>query len=144
MRVGSCGNCGVTGARYSGPVPRATGSVPMTYTPPAAEQLFVLKHVARIGELADHAEYADATPDMVEAIVEGAGALAAGEFAPLNRSGDEIGAKWSPAGGTMPPGFRDAYRAYVEGGWGTLAGPKEFGGEGPAAAPPAGGWGGVG
>jgi alkylation response protein AidB-like acyl-CoA dehydrogenase len=67
---------------------------------------------------------------VVEAIVEGAGALAAGEFAPLNRPGDEIGARWSPEGVTMPPGFRDAYRAYVEGGWGTLAGPKDHGGQG--------------
>src|SRR3954466_15058912 len=102
----------------------------MTYTPPAAEQLFVLKHIAGIEALAAHEPYADATPDLVEAIVEGAGALAAGEFAPLNRAGDEIGAKWSPAGVTMPAGFRDAYRAYVEGGWGTLAGPKDFGGQG--------------
>ena len=83
----------------------------MTYTPPAAEQLFVLKHVAGIGELAGHNQFADATPDVVEAIVEGAGAMAAGEFAPLNRSGDETGAKWSPDGVTMPPGFREAYRA---------------------------------
>jgi alkylation response protein AidB-like acyl-CoA dehydrogenase len=102
----------------------------MTYTPPAAEQLFVLKHVAGMDALAGHELFADATPDVVEAIVEGAGALAAGEFAPLNRIGDETGAKWSPGGVTMPPGFRDAYRAYVEGGWGTLAGPKEFGGQG--------------
>ena len=31
---------------------------------------------------------------------------------------------------TLPAGFREAYRAYVEGGWGTLAGPAEFGGQG--------------
>jgi alkylation response protein AidB-like acyl-CoA dehydrogenase len=102
----------------------------MTYTPPAAEQLFVLKHVVGMEELAGHNAYADASPDVVEAIVEGAGALAAGEFAPLNRVGDETGAKWSPDGVTMPPGFREAYRAYAEGGWGTLAGPKDFGGQG--------------
>ncbi|MGZ9063665.1 MAG: acyl-CoA dehydrogenase, partial [Allosphingosinicella sp.] len=59
-----------------------------------------------------------------------AGAFAAGEFAPLNRAGDEIGAVWSAAGVTMPPGFREAYRAYVEGGWGSLAGPPEQGGQG--------------
>src|SRR3954464_6820679 len=102
----------------------------MTYTPPVAEQLFVLSHIAGMDEPSGHNQFGDATPDLVEAIVEGAGALAAGEFAPLNRSGDEIGARWSPDGVTMPPGFRDAYRAYVEGGWGTLAGPKDFGGQG--------------
>ena len=102
----------------------------MTYTPPVAEQLFVLKHVVGIGALAGHDAFAEATPDTVEAIVEGAGAFAAGEFAPLNRIGDEEGAKWSPDGVTMPEGFKAAYRAYVEGGWGTLSGPVEFGGQG--------------
>jgi alkylation response protein AidB-like acyl-CoA dehydrogenase len=102
----------------------------MTYTPPAAEQRFVLDHVVRIAELARHEAFAEATPDLVAAIVEGAGALAAGEFAPLSRAGDETGARWSADGVSLPPGFREAYRAYVEGGWGTLAGPVEHGGQG--------------
>jgi 3-(methylsulfanyl)propanoyl-CoA dehydrogenase len=102
----------------------------MTYTPPVAEQRFLLDHVVKLGELAGHNAFAEATPDLVDAILEGAGAFAAGEFAPLNRVGDEVGAKWSPEGVTLPPGFREAYRAYVEGGWGTLAGPPEHGGQG--------------
>src|SRR3954468_12369448 len=102
----------------------------MTYTPPVADQRFVLDHIVRIGELAGHNRFAEATADLVDAILEGAGEFAAGEFAPLNRTGDEIGALWSAEGVTMPPGFREAYRAYVEGGWGTLAGPKEHGGQG--------------
>ena len=92
----------------------------MTYTPPVEEQRFLLRHVVGIDELAGHAPFAEATPDLVNAILEGAGQFAAGEFAPLNRPGDEIGARWSPEGVTMPPGFKEAYRAYVEGGWGTL------------------------
>jgi alkylation response protein AidB-like acyl-CoA dehydrogenase len=102
----------------------------MTYTPPVADQKFVLRHIVRMDELAGHDAFADATPDVVDAIVEGAGAFAAGEFAPLNRTGDSIGAKWSPEGVTLPPGFKEAYRAYVEAGWGTLAGPAEYGGQG--------------
>jgi 3-(methylthio)propanoyl-CoA dehydrogenase len=95
----------------------------MTYTPPVEEQKFVLDHVVGIADLLDDA-------DLVAAIVEGAGAFAAGEFAPLNRIGDEVGARWSAEGIIMPAGFREAYRAYVEGGWGTLAGPEEAGGQG--------------
>ncbi|HEX8261374.1 MAG TPA: acyl-CoA dehydrogenase family protein, partial [Allosphingosinicella sp.] len=102
----------------------------MTYTPPVADQRFVLEHVVGMAELAGHDAYAEATPDLVDAILEGAGAFAAGEFAPLNRVGDEVGAKWTAEGVTMPPGFRQAYSAYVEGGWGTLAGPPEHGGQG--------------
>ena len=114
----------------------------MTYTPPVDEQRFLLDHVVGIDELAGHNAFAEATADLVDAIVEGAGAFAAGEFAPLNRIGDEIGAKWSPEGVTMPPGFREAYRAYVEGGWGTLAGPAELWRAGAAADPRHGGDGG--
>jgi alkylation response protein AidB-like acyl-CoA dehydrogenase len=95
----------------------------MTYTPPALEQKFLLDHIVGIADLVDDS-------DLVGAIVEGAGAFAAGEFAPLNRIGDEVGAKWSPEGVTLPAGFREAYRAYVEGGWGTLAGPADHGGQG--------------
>jgi alkylation response protein AidB-like acyl-CoA dehydrogenase len=102
----------------------------MTYTPPVADQRFVLEHIVRIGELAGHEAFAEASPDLVDAILEGAGAFAAGEFAPLNRVGDEVGARWTPDGVIMPPGFREAYRGYVEGGWGTLAGPADRGGQG--------------
>ena len=101
----------------------------MTYTPPIAEQRFLLEHVVRLPELAGHNAFAEATPDLVDAILDGAGAFAAGEFAPLNRVGDQIGARWSEAGVTMPPGFKEAYRAYVQSGWGALAGPAEFGGQ---------------
>jgi alkylation response protein AidB-like acyl-CoA dehydrogenase len=102
----------------------------MTYNPPIEEQRFLLSHVVGIDELAAHNEFAEATPDLVDAILEGAGQFAAGAFAPLNRIGDEVGARWSPDGVTLPAGFRDAYRAYVDGGWGTLSGPAEFGGQG--------------
>jgi alkylation response protein AidB-like acyl-CoA dehydrogenase len=102
----------------------------MSYTPPVADQSFCLRHIVRIDELAANPAFADATPDLVEAILEGAGAFAAGEFAPLNRVGDEVGAKWTPGGVIMPNGFGEAYRAYVEGGWSTLAGPPEHGGQG--------------
>ena len=102
----------------------------MTYTPPVAEQRYLLRHVVKFDELVGQSGYADATPDLVDAILEGAGQFAAGEFAPLNRVGDTVGAKWSPGGVTMPPGFKEAYRAYVDAGWGTLAGPAEYGGQG--------------
>src|SRR4051812_4942365 len=102
----------------------------MTYVAPVEEQKFVLRHIARVGELAGRAPFAEAGDDIVDAIVEGAGEFAAGEFAPLSRVGDEVGARWSPEGVTLPDGFKAAYRAFVEGGWGTLAGPVEQGGQG--------------
>ncbi len=102
----------------------------MTFTPATTEQMFVLETVARIGELATHDRFAEATPDMVAAIVEGAGQFAAGEWAPLNRIGDTNNPKWNDGNVTMPPGFKEAYQAFVEGGWGTIDGPTAFGGQG--------------
>lgn len=87
------------------------------------EQRFVLDHIAGIGSLG-------VDPDMLDAVLEGAGLLAAGEWAPLRRIGDTIGATWTPDGVRMPDGFADAYRAFVDGGWGSVAAPTEIGGMG--------------
>jgi len=95
----------------------------MTYTPPVAEQRFVLDHIVGIGELVDDS-------DLVDAIIEGAGAFAAGEYAPLNRIGDEVGARWENGQVIMPEGFRAAYQSFVESGWGSVNGPEAFGGQG--------------
>ncbi len=102
----------------------------MSFVPPVAEQRFLLDHVVGIAELAGNDAFADATPDVVDAILDGAGTLAADLFAPLNRVGDTVGARWTPDGVVMPDGFRDAYRAYVDGGWSSIAGPVSHGGQG--------------
>jgi alkylation response protein AidB-like acyl-CoA dehydrogenase len=102
----------------------------MPYTAPVAEQRFVLEHIVRIAELAATERYHAASPDVIEAVLEGIGQLAEGEWAPLARAGDTVGAKWTPDGVVMPDGYKAAYKAYVEGGWGTIGVPEEFGGQG--------------
>jgi 3-(methylthio)propanoyl-CoA dehydrogenase len=102
----------------------------MAFTAPVAEQLFVLKHITGIDSLAGHNRFADATPDMVQAIVEGIGEFAAAEFAPLNRIGDTVGARLIDGKVVMPEGFVAAYKAYVENGWGSINAPSDFGGQG--------------
>ncbi|HTK59175.1 MAG TPA: acyl-CoA dehydrogenase [Sphingomicrobium sp.] len=97
----------------------------MSYTAPVSEQRLALNAVAQVSEL-------DGGPDaeMVDAVLEGAAALAEGEFAPLLRAGDTVGARWDNGIVTMPPGFREAWRSFVEGGWMSLAAPQEHGGQG--------------
>ena len=102
----------------------------MAFTPATTEQRFVLDHVVRIGELAATERYAAASDDVVDAVLEGVGQLAAGEWAPLNRTGDTVGAKWTPEGVIMPDGFAQAYKDYVEGGWGTIGVEEAWGGQG--------------
>ena len=102
----------------------------MPFTPALREQRFVLDHVARIADLAATDRFAGATPDIVDAVLEGVGQFAAGEWAPLAREGDVDGPKWTPDGVKMPAGYPQAYRAYVDGGWGTIGAPEAFGGQG--------------
>ena len=102
----------------------------MDFTAPTADQVLAIRVNAGIEELASHPRFAAASPDMVEAIVEGIGQFAAGEFAPLNRKGDVEGAKLANGTVTLPAGFAEAYQAYVEQGWNAVAGDEAHGGQG--------------
>jgi alkylation response protein AidB-like acyl-CoA dehydrogenase len=95
----------------------------MPFRCPVEEQRFVLDHVVGLAELTNDAE-------IVDAVLEGAAQFAEGEVAPLDRVGDTVGAKWSDGTVTMPAGFHEAYRHFVEGGWSTIAAPTDAGGQG--------------
>ncbi|MBB4633238.1 acyl-CoA dehydrogenase [Sphingosinicella soli] len=102
----------------------------MTYSAPINEQRFVLETIADLPGLAKFPRFAGAAPDLVDAILEEAGKLSAGLFAPLNRIGDTEGATLANGVVTLPAGFREAYAAYVEGGWMTLGADPAWGGQG--------------
>jgi 3-(methylthio)propanoyl-CoA dehydrogenase len=102
----------------------------MTYTAPITEQRFVLETIAELPGLAQLPHFEAATADLVDAILEEAGKLSAGVFAPLNRIGDTEGAKLANGVVTLPAGVREAYAAYVEGGWMTLGADPAWGGQG--------------
>ena len=102
----------------------------MDYTPPTAEQVFALRTSGGIADLARSDRFAAASDDMVAAIVEGIGAFAAGEFAPLARAGDTEGAKLADGTVSLPAGYAEAYRAYVAQGWNAVSAPEAFGGQG--------------
>tara|TARA_R110002072_G_scaffold181232_16_gene337375 strand:- start:17894 stop:19633 length:1740 start_codon:yes stop_codon:yes gene_type:complete len=102
----------------------------VTYSPATADQLLAIRVNAGIEELARSERFAAAEPDMVEAIVEGVGQFAAGEWAPLNRIGDLEGAKLENGVVRLPEGFAAAYEHYVEQGWNSIASPADFGGQG--------------
>lgn len=100
------------------------------YRAPVDEIAFTLKHVAGLRTALDTGALGDLTDDLVDAILGEAGRFATEEVAPLYKVGDEQGATLKDAAVAMPPGWKDLYRRWIDGGWNALSGPEEFGGQG--------------
>jgi len=102
----------------------------MSYTAPLTDMRFVLEEAAGFGEVAQLPGYEATSPDLVEAILSEAAKLAENVLAPLNQPADRTGSVLENGVVRTPPGFREAYARYVEGGWNGLAFDPEFGGQG--------------
>jgi alkylation response protein AidB-like acyl-CoA dehydrogenase len=102
-----------------------------TYKAPLRDYRFILHEVLNVQNHANLPGFAEATPDTIDAILDGAAQLAEEVLQPLNLSGDEEGCTRHPDGSvTTPKGFKEAYKLFTDGGWGALTSDPDFGGQG--------------
>ena len=102
----------------------------MSYSAPVSEMLFALRELGRLDEVAALPGGGELDLEFVRSVLEQAGRFAEEVLLPLNRTGDQHGARLENGAVKTPPGFADAYRKFVEAGWQTLAARPEHGGQG--------------
>ncbi len=102
----------------------------MDYTAPIDEMLFVLETLGARKALAGVPGGEHLDGETAQAVLDAAGAFAAGELAPLNRAGDKAGAKLENGVVRTAPGFAEAYRRFVDGGWNAVPFAEAHGGQG--------------
>ena len=99
------------------------------YRPPVDEMLFILDSIAGIENVARLPGCEEVTTDLARAVMDEAGELASNVLAPLNAAGDQAGAAVLNGKVQVPDSFREAYQAFVEGGWGGISAPETYGGQ---------------
>ena len=102
----------------------------MTYRAPINDMLLSLNHGAGLKAAVEAGHYGDFDADIAAAVLEEAGKFASDVLAPLNKVGDEHGIKLDDGEVTTAPGWPDAYKRWIEGGWNAVSGPEDFGGQG--------------
>ncbi len=100
------------------------------YAAPLDNFRFVMNDVLKAGDIFAKLGLDDATPDVLDAVLEEAGRFCENELLPLNLSGDIEGCVFENGVVRTPKGFKEAYEKFREGGWVGLTAAPDFGGQG--------------
>jgi len=102
-----------------------------SYRAPLNDLKFVLNDFLALERYSNLAGFSEASPDLINAVLEEGAKFCENELAPLNRAGDEEGCARQPDGTVATPtGFKEAYAKFVAGGWQGLSLPADYGGQG--------------
>src|SRR6201996_6043990 len=100
------------------------------YRAPVEDFRFLIHEFLEVEKHRDLPLYEDLSPDLIDDILTNAGKLCEEVLHPLNQSGDEEGCHFENGVVRTPKGFKEAYKAYSDAGWGGLGAPAEYGGAG--------------
>jgi len=98
------------------------------YTAPLDDIRFSLDHVGGLGDLVCLEAFRHAEADLVSAVLDEGARFVQDLVAPLNRSGDIEGSSLVDGEVRTPSGFKEAYKTFVNAGWGGIDAPAEWGG----------------
>ena len=101
-----------------------------TYIAPIRDMQFILNEVAGLEEVCALPGNEECSVELVESILEEAAKFASGVLDPINRAGDSTGSVCKDGVVTTAPGFKEAYKLFVETGWNSMPFSPEFGGQG--------------
>ena len=102
----------------------------MSYAAPIKDMLFVLEELADLATIAELPGFDEAGVDTAQAVLEESAKLCGEVLAPLNVEGDRNPSNWKDGAVTATPGFKEAFRQFVEGGWQGVQHPAEYDGQG--------------
>jgi len=101
-----------------------------TYTAPINDMMFLFEKLRDNPHYNALEKYKEINPDLAKDILEQAAKLTENLILPLAKAGDDTPAKLENGVARTPPGYKEAYKKFIEDGWVSLSCDPEYGGQG--------------
>ena len=101
-----------------------------TYTAPVDDMMFLFEKLRNNQKYNELEKYKEVTSDLVKDILQEAAKINQNLILPLAKTGDENPAVLENGVVRTPPGYKEAYKKYIEDGWTSLSCDPKYGGQG--------------
>jgi len=101
-----------------------------TYTAPVEDMIFLYENLRNNKNYNEIEKYKEITPDLVKNILEEAAKISQNIILPLAKTGDENPTVLENGVVRTPPGYKEAYKKFIEDGWTSLSCDPKYGGQG--------------
>ena len=101
-----------------------------SYTAPVDDMMFLFEKLRNNQKYNELEKYKEVTSDLVKDILQEAAKINQNLILPLAKAGDENPAVLENGVVRTPPGYKEAYKKYIEDGWTSLSCDPKYGGQG--------------